>query len=215
MTLMTLPISMLETPSFATLAFVASATLTADDATRAASLAFFAISRIEAVISSVPVATVCTLRLTCSAAALTMFACDDVSVALLPIWELTAFNSSDELASAFAFCAIADMAVLIAVSALFTDSLNWPSSSADDDSSRCVKSPSATRDSASEAKRNGCATHLVTMALAPVAMLRLTTKTTASSVRLRAYSDVASTASACAPAALKSGRAPKASRAGA
>ena len=69
MTLMTLPISALLSPSLATVALVFSATLTAEVATLAASLAFLAISLMLAPISSVPVATVVTFLLTCSAAA--------------------------------------------------------------------------------------------------------------------------------------------------
>jgi hypothetical protein len=57
MTLITLPISALLSPSLPTMVLVVSATLTADVATRAASAAFFAISRMLADISSVPVAT--------------------------------------------------------------------------------------------------------------------------------------------------------------
>jgi hypothetical protein len=82
MTLITLPISALLSPSLATVMFVAPATETADAATRAASFALFAISRMLAVISSAPVATVWTFLLTCSAAAETTFACAEVSSAL-------------------------------------------------------------------------------------------------------------------------------------
>ena len=63
-------------PSFATVALVDCATSTACAATDAALLALAAISRIEADISSVPVATVCTFRVTCSAAADTSSDCD-------------------------------------------------------------------------------------------------------------------------------------------
>ena len=73
-TLMTLPISALLSPSLATVALVVSATLTAAVATLAASLAFLAISLMLAVISSAPVATVWTFLLTCSAAAETTLA---------------------------------------------------------------------------------------------------------------------------------------------
>src|SRR5580700_2544919 len=58
MTLMTLPISALLSPSLATMALVLSATLTAEVATLAASLALLAISLMLAPISSVAVATV-------------------------------------------------------------------------------------------------------------------------------------------------------------
>ena len=80
-TFTTSPISAEDSPSFATVAFVDSATPTACAATRAASFAFCAISRIDAPISSAPVATVCTLRDTCSAAADTTPACADASSA--------------------------------------------------------------------------------------------------------------------------------------
>ena len=73
-TFTTVEISADDTPSFATVSFVRDATSTAEPATRAASFAFCAISRIDAPISSAPVATVCTLRETCSAAADTTFA---------------------------------------------------------------------------------------------------------------------------------------------
>jgi hypothetical protein len=59
-TLTTLPISADDSPSFATVAVVVSAAVTARAATSLASAAFDAISRIDAPISSVPAATVCT-----------------------------------------------------------------------------------------------------------------------------------------------------------
>ena len=61
-TLTTLPISAEDSPSFATVAVVVSAAVTARAATSLASAAFDAISRIEAPICSAPAATVCTLR---------------------------------------------------------------------------------------------------------------------------------------------------------
>jgi hypothetical protein len=61
MVLTTLAISSEDSPSLATVALVASATCTAWPATRATSLAFCAISRMETPISSEPAATVCTL----------------------------------------------------------------------------------------------------------------------------------------------------------
>ena len=73
-TFTTLPISAADAPSLRTVSSVAAATSTALPATRAASFAFCAISRIDAPISSAPVATVCTLRDTCSAAADTTLA---------------------------------------------------------------------------------------------------------------------------------------------
>ena len=102
-TLMTLPISTELSPSFATVVFVFSATLTALVATLADSAAFLAISLMLAVISSAAVATVWTFLLTCSDAAETTFACALVSSALELIWVLTAVNSSELLASEVAF----------------------------------------------------------------------------------------------------------------
>ena len=58
----------------------------ASPATRAASCAFWAISRIEAPISSVPAATVCTLRVTSSAAAATT-----------PAWALVCLGAGGDL----------------------------------------------------------------------------------------------------------------------
>ena len=80
-TLTTFPISCEDAPSEATVAFVDSTAVTACAATRAASLADWAISRIDAPISSAPAETVCTFRDTCSAAAETTPACTDVSSA--------------------------------------------------------------------------------------------------------------------------------------
>jgi methyl-accepting chemotaxis protein len=90
----------------ATVAFVDRATPTACAATDAALLAFAAISRIDADISSVPVATVWTLRETCSAAADTRPACDDDSEADPLIWPDTADSSSDAVANDCAFWSI-------------------------------------------------------------------------------------------------------------
>ena len=88
-TLITLPISALDSPSLATVVLVLSATFTATVATLAASVAFLAISLMLAPISSTPVATVCTFVLTCSAAAEATLACAEVSSALVLIWLLT------------------------------------------------------------------------------------------------------------------------------
>ena len=89
MTLMTLPISALDSPSLATVALVRSATFTAEVATFAASCAFLAISLMLAPISSAPVETVVTFLLTCSAAADATFACAAVSSAFDAICSLT------------------------------------------------------------------------------------------------------------------------------
>src|SRR5271170_393273 len=98
MTLITLPISALLSPSLVMVALVESAALTAAVATRAASPAFLEISRLPAVISWAPVATVWMFMLTCSAAAETALAWAAVSVALELIDWLMAFISSEEAA---------------------------------------------------------------------------------------------------------------------
>ena len=103
-------------------ASILSLLLVACVATRAASLAFLAISRMLAPISSAPVATVWTLRLTSSDAADTTLAWADVSSALAPIWWLTAVSSSDELASAWALLAIAPMLALRSVNSFCSPS---------------------------------------------------------------------------------------------
>ena len=99
MTLMTWPISVLLCPSLEMVSLVISAVRTAEDATRVASAVFLAISLMLAPISSAPVATVCTLLLTCSAAAETTLAWVAVSSALEPIDWLTLFSSSADLDS--------------------------------------------------------------------------------------------------------------------
>ena len=73
--------------------------MTACTATLAASEAFLAISLMLALISSMPVATVCTLLLTCSDAADTTLAWAAVSSLLELICALTADSSSDEPAN--------------------------------------------------------------------------------------------------------------------
>src|SRR5262249_50843299 len=106
MTLMTLPISALDSPSLATVWFVFSATLTAAMAPLAASVAFLAISRMLAPIWSAPVATVVTFLLPSSAAAEATLACAAVSSALDAICWLTAVNCRDALASVWAVSAM-------------------------------------------------------------------------------------------------------------
>jgi len=59
-----------------------------------------------ALISSVPVATVCRFLLTCSAPAATTLACAEVSSAFALICWLVAVSSSEALASDWAFCVI-------------------------------------------------------------------------------------------------------------
>jgi len=102
MTFTTLPISALDSPSFATVALVRSATRTAPVATRAASLALLAISLMLALISSEPVATVAMLRLTCSAAAEATLACAAVSSALAAMCSLTVDSPCEAAATASA-----------------------------------------------------------------------------------------------------------------
>ncbi len=102
MTLITLPMSALLSPSLPTMVLVLSATLTAPVATRAASAALLAISRMLADISSVPVATVWMFLFTCSTAAETTLACVEVSPALPVISLLTEESSSEALPSAVA-----------------------------------------------------------------------------------------------------------------
>jgi hypothetical protein len=94
-TFTTLPISAEDSPSFATVAVVDSAALTARVATSLASAAFDAISRIEAPICSAPAATVCTLRLTSSAAPDTTPDCAEVSSADAEICAEDADSSSE------------------------------------------------------------------------------------------------------------------------
>src|SRR5215467_12028122 len=105
-TLMTLPISALLSPSLATVALVLSATLTADVATRAASLALLAISLMLAPISSAADDTVATFVLTSSAAAEATLAWVAVSSALAAICWLTAVSWREELARAWAVWAM-------------------------------------------------------------------------------------------------------------
>ena len=107
MTLMTWPISALDTPSLEMVALVASAVLTASPETRADSVAFLAMSAMVELISSAPVATVCRLRLTWSVALETTLAWAVVSSELEVICWLTAENSSLALATCCAFSATA------------------------------------------------------------------------------------------------------------
>src|SRR3712207_8630026 len=102
MTLTTLPISADESPSLATVAVVVSAAVTARAATSDASAALLAISRMLAPICSAPAATVCTFRLTSSAAPDTMPDCALVSCADAEICEEDADSSSDDAATASA-----------------------------------------------------------------------------------------------------------------
>jgi len=105
--LMTLPISVELSPSFRTVSFVALATPTALFAIFAASFALFAISRIDASISSELVATTVRFCDTCSDAADTTLVCVDVSSALAAIWRLIDVNCSADAPRLCAFCPIA------------------------------------------------------------------------------------------------------------
>ena len=69
-------------------------------ATRAASQAFLAISRMLAFICSTPAATVWVFLLTCSEAAETTLAWAEVSSAFVPIWRLTADWVTDSSSAA-------------------------------------------------------------------------------------------------------------------
>src|SRR6516162_9427329 len=130
MTLMTLPISALLSPSLATVALVFSATLTAEVATRAASLALLAISLMLAPISSAAVDTVVTLLLTCSAAAEATLACVAVSSALVAICWLTAVSSWLELANTWAVLAMLATLPRRFAKNLASPSAIWPMESA-------------------------------------------------------------------------------------
>src|SRR3954469_24326501 len=101
-TFTTLPISAEDSPSLAIVADVDAAASTALVATWLASSAFDAISRIEAPICSAPAATVCTLRLTSSAAPETTPACAEVSSAPAEICDEDADSSSELAATASA-----------------------------------------------------------------------------------------------------------------
>jgi len=96
MTLMTLPISALDRPRLLIVELVPSAMRTASSATRAASLAFLAISLMLEPISSMPLDTACTLLLISSAAVATEEACTEASWAKDDIWALVLIMASDE-----------------------------------------------------------------------------------------------------------------------
>ena len=91
-TLTTLPISAEDTPSLETVSLVLCATPTAVDATSAAWLAFWAISRMDAPISSLPAAADRTLVDTSPAAPATTPACAAASCALPAIFAVTPVN---------------------------------------------------------------------------------------------------------------------------
>src|SRR6516162_8095267 len=129
-TLMTLPISALLSPSLATVVLVLSATLTAAVATLAASLALLAISLMLAPISSVPVDTVVTFLLTCSAAAEATLAWVAVSSALAAICWLTAVSSWLELANTWAVLAMLATLPRRFAKNLASPSAIWPMESA-------------------------------------------------------------------------------------
>jgi hypothetical protein len=153
-TLTTLPISVLESPSFDTLWFVVSATPTASEATRAASLAFCAISRIEAPISCEPAASVCTLCDTVPASPATTFARDAAAWALSPMRDVTPVSRC--VLSPRVRAAVASVSTVrpIPSFAWFTATAMAPSSSRDSTAARLVRSPSAALRSVSETVRS-------------------------------------------------------------
>src|SRR4051812_33210199 len=110
MTLSTLPISALLSPSLATVAVVVFATATPVVATLAASWAFLAISRMLAPRSSTLLETLCAFLLICSPALATTLAWARVSSALLAICWLTEVSSSEALASVTALSVTFSMA---------------------------------------------------------------------------------------------------------
>ena len=130
--------------SLAIVTAVFSASSTASVATLAASWALSEISRMLAVISSTPVATVSTLWLTCSADADTTIAWAEVSSALAAIWWLTDVSSSEAPLSERELSAIVLMAEPICENAWLRALLVCPTSSPVSISRRSVRSPFAT-----------------------------------------------------------------------
>src|SRR4051794_18075149 len=128
-TFTTLPICAEDSPSFATVAVVVAAALTARDATSLASAAFEAISRIEAPICSAPAATVSTLRETSSAAPATTPDWAEVSSADAEICADDADNSSELAATASAEAAISPTVAAMVWAAVFRAVAICPSSS--------------------------------------------------------------------------------------
>ena len=143
MTLTTLPISGEDSPSLATVGVRGLGDLHGLAATWAASLAFWAISRIEAPISSAPAATVCTLRETCSAAAATTLAWARglLGAGRDGLREPMSFSAA--AASAWADSAVARTVVRRLSEAWFRASAIWPTSSREVTSTRAVRSPAA------------------------------------------------------------------------
>ena len=117
---------------------------TASVATRAASLAFWAISRIEAPISSAPVATVCTLRETCSAAAATTWAWALVSSAEAAIWDEESDTSTADDARVSAVRRMPLTTVAMFSTAVLSAPAIWPASSRELTGTRVLRSPAAT-----------------------------------------------------------------------
>jgi hypothetical protein len=143
----TLPISADESPSLATVAFVVAASVTACAATPAASLADREISRIAEPISSVPAATVCTLRDTSSDAEASRPVWVEVSCALPAMASADADNRLDESASVRAESDNAATVCRIEAVARFTASDIIPTSSRPSAAATTVRSPSATESS--------------------------------------------------------------------
>ena len=120
------------------------ATCTAPPATRAASLVFWAISRMLAPISSAPVATVCTLRDTWSAAAATTSASEAVRSAEAEMAPVMPVSDPEESLTARALPRIVRMMPATVSSASFVDRAIRDTSSCPVTSSRPVRSPAAT-----------------------------------------------------------------------
>jgi hypothetical protein len=180
-----LPISVDDSPSRATARLVDSAAATAFDATLAASLAFWAISRMDMPISSAPAATVCTLRDTCSAAAATRLAWPLASQVPAAICALTLVSVSDDDASAVAVSSIIRTVVRMLPIARLTALAMVPTSSREDTATSAPRSPSATAPSASETRCNGRTTSAVAHRPTPNDSTRPATTAARISSRLR------------------------------
>jgi hypothetical protein len=146
--LMTCPISLDEAPSLATVSLVVVAICAAWAATLAASVEFWAISRMEALICSAPAATVCTLRETCSAADATTPACADVSSDPAATWLDDADSSSAAAATVCADSTTSDITARRLAWAADSEDAIWPTSSRLSTPASAVRSPSARRSTA-------------------------------------------------------------------
>ena len=127
----------------------------AEAATREASLADMAISRMEAPISSEPVATVATLADTWWAADATAFAWLDVASAVPPIWIEVADSLPEEAVIWVAAPVMACTVAAMVSTARSRARPMRPTSSARVSPTLLVRSPSATRPSTSTVRRSG------------------------------------------------------------